>query len=56
MKYKYVVSVSYMDFQFEDEEEAMIFARQAKSHYIPDKDDKSIKVNVSINFEEEKED
>ena len=55
---KYVVSVSYHDFEFNDSLEAVAFAERAKNHYKPSRSDESpIRVEIAfVNEEDKKED
>lgn len=50
---KYKVTLGYRKYIFDDAEEAMIFATQAKKHYVPDKDEESITVDIEIVLKKE---
>lgn len=48
---EYKVNVRYLNFYFEDREEALSFAEMAKTHYRDD-DDKEVSVEIKILFTE----
>lgn len=45
---KYVVSIGYNKFSFNDSLEAICFADRAKNHYIPDDVSDSIRVEIEL--------
>jgi len=47
-KITYEVKVSYHYFRFEDQNDALSFARMAKTHYL--KDDKKDKLDVTVSL------
>lgn len=54
---RYKVSIRYYDFIFDNSEEAIVFANQAKRHYHKDDDEATIDVTITlITEDDEKED
>lgn len=45
---KYVVTIGYNKFSFNDSLEAICFADRAKNHYIPDDTKDSIRVEIEL--------
>lgn len=45
---KYIVSIGYNKFSFNDSLEAVCFADRAKNHYIPDDVSGSIRVEIEL--------
>lgn len=55
MKIKYIVSIGYNKFEFEDGVAALDFARLAKKTYMTDKYDREIEITIEIENAETKD-
>ena len=50
----YDVCISYNHFIFDNSEEALVFAEQAKAHYYDKRDHDDVDVTITINADKEK--
>lgn len=49
---KYIVSIGYRKFEFDDSLTAVAFAERAKIHYVHEKDESSLSVEIELVIDE----